>query len=86
MWLCARIILYPLAEGEPISALTFTRLMRYRDGHYGLFLDDVLQDGSSAPCPTFANEILCTGETPAGSSSKSLDFECVGVEVWAIGT
>ncbi|KAF8957182.1 TLD-domain-containing protein [Flammula alnicola] len=30
------------------------------DGHYGLYLDDTLFDGSSAPCPTFDNEPLCS--------------------------
>jgi hypothetical protein len=53
------------------------------DGYYGLFLDDVLQDGSSAPCPTFDNVSLCS--TTESSTKKSVPFECVGVEVWAIG-
>jgi hypothetical protein len=59
--------------------------MATREGHYGLFLDDVLQDGSSARCPTFGNEPLCAG-APATANAKSVPFECVGVEVWAIGT
>ncbi|KAJ7582643.1 TLD-domain-containing protein [Mycena floridula] len=52
------------------------------DGHYGLYLDDTLLDGSSAPCPTFNNEPLCsTGPKKGGSVA----FECVGLEVWGIG-
>jgi hypothetical protein len=51
------------------------------EGHYGLFLDDILQDGSSARCPTFENEPLCEVTT----HTKSVPFECVGVEVWGVG-
>ncbi|KII83721.1 hypothetical protein PLICRDRAFT_439093 [Plicaturopsis crispa FD-325 SS-3] len=47
------------------------------DGHYGLYLDDTLYDGSSARCPTFDNEPLGSG---VGKT-----FECVGLEVWGIG-
>ena len=31
-----------------------------RNGRYGLYLDDTLLDGSSARCPTFENEPLCS--------------------------
>jgi hypothetical protein len=51
------------------------------DGHYGLFLDDTLFDGSTAPCPTFGNEVLCG--TPGRNGEAR--FECVGVEVWGVG-
>ncbi|KAG6827072.1 hypothetical protein H0H92_013325 [Tricholoma furcatifolium] len=52
------------------------------DGNYGLYLDDTLFQGSSAACPTFANEPLCsTGANNAGVVA----FECVGLEVWGIG-
>jgi len=52
------------------------------DGHYGLYLDDSLFEGSSAPCPTFDNEPLCS---PGPKKGSTVEFECVGVEVWAMG-
>ncbi|KAJ7153463.1 TLD-domain-containing protein [Mycena crocata] len=52
------------------------------DGHYGLYLDDTLFDGSSARCPTFENEPLCSG---AIRKDGNVNFECVGLEVWGIG-
>ena len=55
---------------------------RCREGHYGLFLDESLLDGSSAPCPTFANPPLCA---PAPARAGAVPFECVGLEVWGIG-
>ncbi|KAF8991218.1 TLDc domain-containing protein [Cyathus striatus] len=51
------------------------------DGHYGLYLDSSLFDGSSAPCPTFANEPLCT---PGPLKACTVEFECVGLEVWGL--
>jgi TLD len=54
-----------------------------RDGHYGLYLDETLFDGSSAPCPTFDNEPLCSaGERKGGE----VTFECVGLEVWGVSS
>jgi len=53
-----------------------------RDGRYGLYLDDTLLDGSSARCPTFENEPLCSPGTRKGGN---VTFECVGLEVWAVG-
>ncbi|RDB18168.1 Oxidation resistance protein 1 [Hypsizygus marmoreus] len=52
------------------------------DGNYGLYLDDTLFEGSSAPCPTFANEPLCS---PGPKAAGVVSFECVGLEVWAVG-
>ncbi|KAF8890834.1 TLD-domain-containing protein [Gymnopilus junonius] len=52
------------------------------DGHYGLYLDESLFDGSSAPCPTFNNEPLCS---PGPRKGASVAFECVGLEVWGMG-
>ncbi|KAH9926650.1 TLD-domain-containing protein [Epithele typhae] len=52
------------------------------DGRYGLWLDDTLMDGSSANCPTFENEPLCSYGTRQGQTIK---FECVGLEVWGVG-
>lgn len=55
----------------------------FRDGSYGLYLDDTLFQGTSARSITFANEILCsdTGPRLAGGA---VGFECVGVEVWSV--
>ncbi|KAJ7750876.1 TLD-domain-containing protein [Mycena metata] len=52
------------------------------DGRYGLYLDDSLFDGSSARCPTFENEPLCSGTAGKGGN---VNFECVGLEVWGVG-
>ncbi|EPS94800.1 hypothetical protein FOMPIDRAFT_1169299 [Fomitopsis schrenkii] len=52
------------------------------DGHYGLYLDDSLGDGSSARCPTFENEPLCSDGPRQGENVR---FECVGLEVWGVG-
>ncbi|KAK0469131.1 TLD-domain-containing protein [Desarmillaria tabescens] len=52
------------------------------DGSYGLYIDANLLEGSSAPCPTFANEPLCS---PGHSIRGTVPFECVGVEVWRVG-
>ncbi|EHY58537.1 oxidation resistance protein 1 [Exophiala dermatitidis] len=46
------------------------------DGHYGLWLDDQLNNGVSETCPTFGNEPL---------SDEGRTFEVLGVEVWYIG-
>ncbi|KAF8870814.1 TLD-domain-containing protein [Infundibulicybe gibba] len=52
------------------------------DGKYGLYLDDALCDGTTARCPTFDNEPLCSpGPVKAGATA----FECVGLEVWGVG-
>ena len=53
-----------------------------RDGQYGLYLDESLFDGSSAPCPTFDNDALCS---PGPDKAGAVPFECVGLEVWAVG-
>ena len=58
----------------------------FRDGKYGLFLDSTFYDGSSAPCATFENEVLCSN--PAGSDSggrqSTVRFECIGLEAWGV--
>ncbi|KAF2018325.1 TLD-domain-containing protein [Aaosphaeria arxii CBS 175.79] len=46
------------------------------DGHYGLWLDDNLENGVSCPCPTFGNEPL---------SDEGKKFEVLGVELWYLG-
>ena len=65
-------------------------LFCHRDGHYGLYLDETLYDGSSARCPTFNNDPLCTPDTSSsngsdGSNASTATFECVGLEVWGVG-
>ncbi|KAF7297362.1 Zn(2)-C6 fungal-type domain-containing protein [Mycena indigotica] len=54
------------------------------EGHYGLYLDDSLLDGTSAHCPTFNNEPLCSPGASQGGKA-TIKFECVGLEVWGIG-
>ena len=68
--------IYPLSSNDLLT-------LSYRDGHYGLYLDESLFDGSSAPCPTFDNEPLCTGSVVG--NLKTVKFECVGLEVWGMG-
>lgn len=52
------------------------------DGRYGIWVDEGLLEGSSAPCPTFGNDVLCSpGRVKAGAT----EFECVGLEVWKVG-
>ncbi|RMD41556.1 hypothetical protein DV735_g3564, partial [Chaetothyriales sp. CBS 134920] len=46
------------------------------DGHYGLWLDDTLDNGISEQCPTFGNEPL---------SDEGKKFQVLGVEVWYVG-
>lgn len=46
------------------------------DGHYGLWLDQDLQNGISEPCPTFGNEAL---------SDEGKKFDVLGVEIWYVG-
>ena len=46
------------------------------DGKYGLWLDEVLELGISAPSMTFGNEAL---------SEEGAKFEVQGVEVWCVG-
>ncbi|KAF1843706.1 TLD-domain-containing protein [Cucurbitaria berberidis CBS 394.84] len=46
------------------------------DGHYGLWLDDNLENGVSDTCPTFGNEPL---------SDDGKKFDVMGVELWYIG-
>lgn len=53
------------------------------DGKYGLYVDRELMRGTSARCPCFANEVLCT--SAAGSGERTERFEIVGVEVWGVG-
>ncbi|KAI5985752.1 TLD-domain-containing protein [Pisolithus albus] len=58
------------------------------DGHYGLYIDSSLLEGSSAPCPTFDNPVLCArplSQMGASKGKKDVPFECVGLEVWGIG-
>jgi hypothetical protein len=51
---------------------------KYRDGRYGLWLDDIFEKGVSSCCPTFGNEPL--------SEDTGGKFEILDVELWKIGT
>lgn len=87
MSLCVNRSISLLAEGVFHSLLSddllFIPVPIFRDGHYGLYLDDSLFDGSSASCPTFDNDPLCSAS--AAGSMKMVKFECVGLEVWGMG-
>ncbi|KIL61647.1 hypothetical protein M378DRAFT_82266 [Amanita muscaria Koide BX008] len=48
------------------------------EGKYGLCLDETLFEGSSARCPTFDNEPLCS---PGANKAGAVAFECVALEV-----
>ncbi|KAF5378562.1 hypothetical protein D9615_007099 [Tricholomella constricta] len=53
------------------------------DGNYGLYLDDTLYKGSSAPCPTFANEPLCSpGPKTAGLIAFELEHHDYDKRPW----
>ena len=90
MWRFVSRIIFLLEEGERVIQLSiFTVLKSWAkkktsDGHYGLYLDDTLYDGSSAPCPTFNNEPLCS-PGPKKAGTVTVEFECVGLEVWGMG-
>ncbi len=45
-------------------------------GRYGLWLNDSLSRGHSAPCDTFANQTL---------SDEGEKFDVLGVELWVVG-
>ncbi|KAL4926928.1 putative oxidative stress response protein Oxr1 [Aspergillus undulatus] len=47
------------------------------DGHYGLWLDSILEKGVSASSQTFGNEPL---------SDEGVKFDVIGVEVWYVGS
>lgn len=86
MLLSAGLIIFHSAGGRYLFPLpSFHQLMCifiHSNGRYGLYLENTLLDGSSASCPTFENEPLCSaGLKKAGNVS----FECVGLEVWAVG-
>lgn len=52
----------------------------HSDGKYGLWVDKVFQNGSSATSPAYANEVLCA---PEGSGMEKVQFDCMALEVWA---
>ena len=88
MWRFVNQILFLLEEGKHLSSFSLcfpsTKNKKTSDGHYGLYLDDTLYDGSSAPCPTFNNEPLCS-PGPKKAGTVTVEFECVGLEVWGMG-
>jgi hypothetical protein len=50
------------------------------DGKYGLWVDKVFQNGSSATSPAYANEVLCSTN---GGAEERMKFDCMALEVWA---
>ncbi|WFD35976.1 oxidation resistance protein 1 [Malassezia cuniculi] len=57
------------------------------DGKYGLWVDSSLSTGQSSWCPAFDNTILCDNivYTQRADDTHPGKFQCLGVEVWAIG-
>ena len=53
-----------------------------REGHYGLYIDASLIEGTTHPCPTFDNDCLAHGE----KKGRMVAFDAVGLEVWSIGS
>jgi hypothetical protein len=84
-WRYVSLNIYPLVEGKYESVAFDTngaKSILSSDGSYGLYLDNTLLEGSSARCPTFDNEPLCSlGE----KKGRAVSFECVGLEVWGLG-
>lgn len=75
---CAPPLALPLMSAAHLTA----SFLLHRDGHFGLYLDETLYEGSSARCPTFNNDPLCTPDPSRGGTAT---FECVGLEVWGVG-
>ncbi|KAN0060284.1 oxidation resistance protein 1 [Thecaphora frezii] len=62
------------------------------NGKFGLWIDGALEKGVSSRCPAFDNEVLCDERTAGGdgddvarSGRQEGRFECIGLEVWAVG-
>ena len=77
-WRRVRMIPYSCCELNIID-----QPLSLSDGHYGLYLDETLYEGSSARCPTFNNDPL-SGPGPDGGGGSTATFECVGLEVWGV--
>ncbi|EMD32723.1 hypothetical protein CERSUDRAFT_108566 [Gelatoporia subvermispora B] len=79
-----RLRIYKWTGKNDYVALCETEYLSFGggDGHYGLYLDSSLTDGSSAWCPTFDNEPLCSAGPRQGDN---VTFECVALEVWGVG-
>ena len=86
MWRSVNPSIYLLVGGGLLNSWPTYRSLahtRFSDGKYGLYLDVTLVDGSSAWCPTFANEPLCSDL--GYKQGETVTFECVGLEVWGVG-
>ncbi|KAI6107058.1 TLDc domain-containing protein, partial [Pisolithus croceorrhizus] len=58
------------------------------DGHYSLYVNSSLLQGSSAPYSTFNNPVLCArppSRVGVSTGKKDEPFEFVGLEAWGIG-
>jgi len=79
---------YLLLAGQysPFLLVDDQLVLMCRDGHYGLYLDASLLDGSSALYPTFNNPVLCSCvDIRSVGIKKDVSYECVGLEVWGVG-
>ncbi|KAK7032495.1 oxidation resistance protein 1 [Paramarasmius palmivorus] len=54
------------------------------DGVWGMYVDGALEEGSSAKCVTFNNEVLCD-RASGRRRGKEVLFDVVGLEVWGVG-
>ncbi len=87
LWWRVRITVSSRGVAQRVLILTWS-VCGFRDGHYGLYLDETLYEGSSARCPTFNNDPLCSSSGPSpdgGGGDGTATFECVGLEVWGVG-
>lgn len=60
---------------------TLDDVLYHRDGHYGLYFDASLIEGTTHRCPTFNNDSLAQGE----QKGQMISFDCAGLEVWGVG-
>ena len=60
----------------------FNTLVVDRERKDGWYFDETLFEVSSARCPTFDNEPLCS---PGANKAGAVGFKCVGLEVWGVG-
>lgn len=67
-----------------LATLIHFEYLPLSDGKYGLFLDSTFFDGSSARCQTFDNDVLCSTTNDRSVSTRTVRFECVGMEVWGV--
>ncbi|EPQ29177.1 uncharacterized protein PFL1_03464 [Pseudozyma flocculosa PF-1] len=58
------------------------------NGKFGLWIDGALERGVSSRCPAFDNAVLCDDKprrAEAADDEREGRFDCMGLEVWAVG-